>query len=89
MGQKKKILRKRLAVIDLFGGLRSVGTLFATFNSASLGPSAKKLATGMSPSSTVHGDQYDPKYVEFEYYTSTRSYCVRHLWWAKFGAIEA
>ena len=58
------LLEKHLTTIDLLEGLWSVGGTFSP-PAPVLGPEQKKVA--MSSSSTVHGGQYDAKYVTFEY----------------------
>ena len=64
-GKKKSVfLRKRLAIIDLFEGLVGGGTLSPL--APVLGPEPF-FFLAMSPSPTVHGGQYDTKYVTFEY----------------------
>ena len=56
-------LRKRLTIIDLFEGLWSVGTRFRHQRQSQV-LNRKQLAT--LPYSTVHGGQFDTKYVTFE-----------------------
>ena len=56
---QKKPLRKRLTIIDLFEGLWSVETRFRHQRQSQ----ALDKTLAMSPSSTVHGGQYDTKYL--------------------------
>ena len=56
-------LRKRLTIIDLSEDLWSVGTFSPL--APVLGPE-QEIWLYVSPSSTVHGSQYDAKYVAFE-----------------------
>ena len=64
MKKSRFFLRKRLTIIGLFEGMCSVGTRFRRLAPV-LGPELF-LLLAMSPSSTVHGGQYDTTYVAFE-----------------------
>ena len=53
-------------MIDLFERLWSVGTRLRHYSSSASSASGTKKNVAVPPFSTVHGGQYDTKYVRFE-----------------------
>ena len=79
-GTKKLFPRTRLTIFELFEGLWLVDPFLPP--APVLGPEQKELA--ISPSSAVHGGQYDTRVNMWH----SSSYCMRHSCRTQFGTIS-